>query len=789
MARWRLGAVIAAPVLAFADFVVRGRPILPGDGFIYYLPLHVLAARSWRAGHLPVWNPFSFAGSPLLGVGQAGVFYPANAAFALLSVTAANDLVVVVNFVVAGAGAFLLARRLTGDADAAVVGGLVFGLSGFLFGHVAHQSMNATVSWLPWLFYAYELLRDRLTAPRLALGGAAVGLSLVAGHSQMFLFDVGLLVLYAVFVTALDWSAGRTAPLLPAAAMIGVGAGLAAVQLLPTLAILHATRRGSALTYGQATSFSFPRSHLPLLVFPYLFGNSAAAGPFTAGYRGLWNLAELSGYPGMAALALAAAGVGAARSDRRVLALLGVAAVGLLMALGASSPLGRFVYATPFLGRFRSWGRYVVAVDLAVAVLAAYGVTVLRSAAGRARRAALLRAAAVPVAVALLAVWVHTVGSSQRFVVGGRTAVLALTLPLAAAIAGVGCSVLLAGRRRGAVAVTAAVVALDVIFCFGGFFEWRGASPSPAALERALSRRIPAPFGPVADEPGGIDRYLFAGADLAAIPEQSPLTDVKGIRSANGSEALAPAGYLQATGVSQAGEVRDATPLWAAGSRILDLLRVTTVLVDPRSTRPMPDPARFAAGGPVSGSRLVRYEYRPALPDAFVVGEARLVTRAAAVARLQGREPFDPAATALIEGDCRRCTDGRQPGRAGTVQRIGWRTASVDVDVTADRPGIVVVSQAWFPGWRATVDGHSAPVVRVDGVVQGVPLGAGPHRVRLVYRAPGLRAGAAVTALTAMGLVLALAVGRRRARPGAQQPSGALFRRRHGSLRRLPGLS
>ena len=174
-----------------------------------------------------------------------------------------------------------------------------------------------------------------------------------------------------------------------------------------------------------------------------------------------------------------------------------------------------------------------------------------------------------------------------------------------------GCGVLLARRARPAVAVAVAVVALDAILSFGGFFEWRGGSPTRAAVKAALSRRTPPPFGPVVDEPGGIDRYLFAGGDLAALPEQSPLTDVKGLRSANGSEALAPAGYLQAVGVDQAGEVRDATALWPVDSRILDLLRVTTVLVDPQSTRPVPDPERFGRGHPVPGSRLLRFEYRP----------------------------------------------------------------------------------------------------------------------------------------------------------------------------------
>src|SRR5439155_9012244 len=131
---------------------------------------------------------------------------------------------------------------------------------------------------------------------------------------------------------------------------VAIGLGVAAVQLVPTAAIVGDTDR-SGLDYDAATSFSYPTSHLPLIAFPYLFGNAKPAGPYTAPYRGDWDLEELSGYPGLVVLALAAAGLGAARRDRRVVALAVVGGTGLLMAMGGSTPLGPAVHAVPLLGR------------------------------------------------------------------------------------------------------------------------------------------------------------------------------------------------------------------------------------------------------------------------------------------------------------------------------------------------------------------------------------------------------------------------------------------------------
>jgi hypothetical protein len=56
--------------------LLTGRSLAVGDGYVLNLPLHVLATRALQAGHLPFWNFFSFSGSPLLALGEAGIFYP-----------------------------------------------------------------------------------------------------------------------------------------------------------------------------------------------------------------------------------------------------------------------------------------------------------------------------------------------------------------------------------------------------------------------------------------------------------------------------------------------------------------------------------------------------------------------------------------------------------------------------------------------------------------------------------------------------------------------------------------
>ncbi|MBA2465558.1 MAG: hypothetical protein H0V42_11380, partial [Nocardioidaceae bacterium] len=96
----------------------------------------------------------------------------------------------------------------------------------------------------------------------------------------------------------------------------------------------------TALGHAQATSFSQDPGGLLVLVFPFLYGNARAEGPVPAPYAGEWTLTELGGYVGVAALVLAAAGLPAVRRDRRLLALLLVAAGSVLTVTALLLDLG-----------------------------------------------------------------------------------------------------------------------------------------------------------------------------------------------------------------------------------------------------------------------------------------------------------------------------------------------------------------------------------------------------------------------------------------------------------------
>lgn len=759
---WRVPwPVVLAPLLIFWDAVVGLRLLAPGDGFQQYIPWYLLARRAWTSGHLPTWNPFAYGGSPHLATNQPAVFYLPSLSFLALPPVLANNLFIVANFMIAGLGAWALARHVTRNNAGALIAGLSFGLSGFMFARVGHQSLQATAALLPWVILGFERLRERRSPGRFIGASAPIALSVLAGHSQILFTNVLALGIYAVVVGLLELRKSKGAPVLLAGAALLAGLAFAAVQLLPTIRILGDTSRVQ-ITFSEAMTYSFPKSHAILLVFPYLFGNHFPTGTYAAPYGGEWNLTEMTGYPGVGALVLAAAGLAVLRKDRRLVALTASGAFTALLALGPATPLSSLFYRLPVYGQFRSWARYIVVFDLAVAMLAACGMAQLTN--PERRRSSLRWSAGAAASILLLAVVAPKLKTINPYLPLEGATLPSLIVPASAAVLVVVGAFLLVRTHRQAFAwFLLAVVGIDLYLSFGGFYEWKYGSRTTEDLATVQTQR-PFSWGTLRDESGGLDRYVFVGGDVGPIRgEFVHATDERGYLSVNGNNPLAPDDFLEAVGMTPWGAVFSTEELWGRESDILDLLRVTTVLVDPKSSRGGPDSGSLLTNGTaVDGGRLVRYDYAPRLPQAFLVGAAIQATREEALAALKGSETFSPGEAALIEGACASCTKG-PPGTAGVVKRVDWGINSVRAVVDADRAAMLVLSQSWFPGWHAWVDGKPAPVLRVEGLVQGIPVPPGRHRVDMRYRAPGLKLGFFVS-LVSLATLIAWAILDKKAR-------------------------
>jgi len=140
------------------------------------------------------------------------------------------------------------------------------------------------------------------------------------------------------------------------------------------------------------------------------------------------------------------------------------------------------------------------------------------------------------------------------------------------------------------------------------------------------------------------------------------------------------------------------------------------------------------------------YENLEVLPRAFVAHRAEVTTDdEATIARL--RDPsFDPAGTVVLDqGDLLTGTG------SGLAEITHYGPERVIVNVTNDAPGYLVLTDTFYPGWLATVDGEPSPIQRADLMFRAVQLEPGSHRVEFRYRPVSVRLGAGISAL---GLLL-----------------------------------
>jgi hypothetical protein len=149
------------------------------------------------------------------------------------------------------------------------------------------------------------------------------------------------------------------------------------------------------------------------------------------------------------------------------------------------------------------------------------------------------------------------------------------------------------------------------------------------------------------------------------------------------------------------------------------------------------------------------YRLGDPLPRAWVVHGGVVLDDSAALESLN-LEDFDPRRTAILGPESEALVP-YEVGKPGAVAKVVEALPGrLVLDVAPEETGLLVVSQPFYPGWQARVDGEEVPLERVDYLLQGVPVESGLQRVELTFRASTLPAvvSLAVLVLCAAGLVL-----------------------------------
>lgn len=743
--------VVVASVVALLPFweIVAGRrTAIYGDAREQFIPSYAAVWDLIRSGRPPWWHPGMYSGWSLVGAGQFAVFYPFNALFGWLEATNAARWWLVFHLVLGVVGMYLWAFSRWRSRTGAVVAATSLSLCSFHVFHLVHLSYFAQASWLPFALWGVDRLAVRWTT------GSALSLALplamivaLGGPQMVWISAIGLGT-YGALVS------GRTRARWRSDLRIGVGlllgVGLGAVQLVPSWLFSRTSVR-PGLDKVEAFSYAMQPRHLLNLVFPYAFGGaSQPPGVDSPWLAGPYPMHEVMPYAGATVAVLACIGLWDRRRDRGARACLAMGLVGALVALGDSTPLGDAFYRLlPMASGFRAWGRVAFLTQLALAMLAAAGACAIR-----ARPRAYVPALCGGVtAVTALAVLAPRISSVEEALAPGAVGLVSRLVPVLLVVLLLVAALLAVLHPRVVPALLVGVVALDLV-SFAAAGEWYREGLSGSESEALFSAEEPPQFRPVHDAAGGTDRW-------ASNLEFRGIALVTGTETVMGYDPLLQAEYAETVGGLVSLGYPTRADLWASAA-LSDVLRVTTLAltadIEPRAPG-------WRRGDPGPDPGIVRWERDPRLPSAYLVGAAEVTDLSAIRGAFLGSSDAGLSRRAFVEEPLELDLD--EAGRAGRATSRG-APPDGDIEVEAERDALLVVSYAWMDGWEATVDGDPAPVVRANGLVLGVPVEAGAHRVRLRFVPPGLRAGALASLASALVLLgvapAASRLGRRRAR-------------------------
>jgi hypothetical protein len=380
------GLILLATAL-FAIPALNGTLVLPGDDLFQNEPLRVLTGSILRSGRLPAWDPLIWSGTPLLAGWNAGAMFPGTWLFAAVPTGLAWTVNLALAYAVCSTGAHLLLRRIGVGPIPALLGALIFTYTGFMNGQVVHVGLIQGTAFTPWILIALEMLADarerRQVAGAIALLGAASSLAVLAGDPR---------AATSAAIIAGIWFLGRIVRgvtdlaryVASVATGVVLGVALSSIQWIPGIGFLHSSQRANAAySFFSGGSFDLKTLGLNLLV-PYLIGGNGNFGlPI---YTGGYNLPEVTIGAGLVSLVAAGAylptalGAVVRRVRRRAhvpgvrplgtaYALIGV---GVLLALGGTTPLGHLLVHLPLYGGERLQNRNAVIFDLGLSLLVAF---------------------------------------------------------------------------------------------------------------------------------------------------------------------------------------------------------------------------------------------------------------------------------------------------------------------------------------------------------------------------------------------------------------------------------
>ncbi len=681
------------------------------DIFGYFYPVQSVVKEQYLSGTFPFWNSYMFAGFPLMASSQHAVFYPISILpLLVLPHHLAYNLDVVIHYALAAFFTFLYSRKIGIGLFASIVAGALFAFMGYLTPHLQHLSILRTGIWLPLILYFFEDIRITGSLRSTVLASAAIALQIFAGHPQICFYTYILLLLFVIYNVLSLPRVKRLNFLKLTVTVFCLGLVIASPQLYASFELSSLSARPH-LDYGMFSSFAFPFSQLSAFLFPFL------------------SESKPEGYVGQLFVVLAmAAFITGWKNSVQIRFWGGIALFSLALALGdAIHPLNAILFHVPVYNSFRGASKHILEFSLSIAILAGFGISIILE------------------------------GDNARKCLSLVSILLFCCLLIPLILAGfLGIGEMVDPRVISSILTTAVCLATIVFIWKSGRHSLFKYLVIGVALLEIISFRSVKWI-----RADNVDRYsadLFQhistneGRAVFFGPVVPMLAMQHRISMLDGYDPLIPQDYNVFFQLAGIGYWPPAWPQLVENNMILSMLN-TRYLVLPRERAIPESVAQYKMI--FDNDKCLIYENRLVMPRAYAVTDLRPTEGLDQIRTAIMTNQIDAKSQAIVSpkdfGEI-----GSGTFAEGTVSMLEYTYDKVSLRTDFKGKGFVVLSDEYYPGWNAFVDGKLTKIYKTNGIVRGVVVPAGVHHLTFRYRPIIIYSLMLLSALVSAGIAVSL---------------------------------
>lgn len=751
------------------------------DGGTYVrttVPNALFVVDAVRSGNLPLWTPYDGAGEPYAMI-NAGMWNPLRFAyFNLFPHLRAFDIWIVLRFIIAAFGLFLFLKELGLSRRSALFGGLAYAFSGYFAVFITYHFLDID-AYVPYVLFLMERYFKNPSLKLVALSGGAIALTILGGHPQVTLIAGLFFGSYFLFRTLTEGGAGahtlRRVKDGTLMAFIGI------LLSLPYLANLFAVRSGGFTIYdpnineGLAAMFgTHGVEHFPWVYLLHFFVSPSTFLEGAIGGHLFDRFVYIIPYASVAALLLVCLSFAMRPKPKVLYFFYAFAALAVLKMAGF--PLVNWIGHLPVLDQV-GWHKLHAPLSFSLAAVAAFSFDALARGQFHRRRFFTLLSV-IPLAFLLvfffapdairasympdfdflsrrpetIAAFMRALerfpsfveDAMMRFLLNGSYFVVFL-FARTALFFGIALGLILFALKKVRWASTA-LIAFTVFELWWYMpkvrdgFRYFDPYVKPPYVEFLETRAEEWPTGVAAAD------YTFP-VSLGAF---------SGVRRLQTTSAIFPKRFwhfLPDTIRRNDNDYFKLTSDDAASTpqRFFDAAGLKYFVAEE-------EVSLGKAFARIYNEDLAIYENKNAMPRAYAVFEKETVPSAEDARELFYNPNFDYRTSVILEDrDEVQLVPpkGAAPGIA-EVEIEEYKPDVITMRAALDRDGILVLTDAYDPGWRVYVDGEESRVYPANALFRGVPLGAGTHTVRFIYRPAWFAPSMIVSGLTLLFVLFVL---------------------------------